>query len=316
MCGAQPLVPARAAARGAVRGDSEPPSTRSAEQTIPVVVQCARFLLERGGLVCEGIFRVSGSASRTEELQASLDKRQAIDADKYGPHEVAQVLKRFLASLPEPLFTHDGWQRLVTGSAVRKSVRDVVEQLPAIHRRLATYLFHDFFPAVVQHSAVNKMTATNLAIVIAPSVLKPRPEATDTLLLRKQEHLFLIHKASEVVRLMLDDHEAPLSQTVVDPCSVSGPGGVPAAVFAPLLFEPVGERMRGRVAAGVRARNRSNSCGQSREPEPEVQHLALGPAAEESRAVRVLTAKRDERAHQRTLLDTSMHIRGPPGDLP
>lgn len=56
----------------------------------------------------EGLFRVSGSKKRQEELKDLLDKEENIDFDngRFTPHDVASVLKIFLGDLPEPLLTH------------------------------------------------------------------------------------------------------------------------------------------------------------------------------------------------------------------
>lgn len=56
----------------------------------------------------EGLFRVSGSKKRQEELKDLLDKEENVDFDsgRFTPHDVASVLKIFLGDLPEPLLTH------------------------------------------------------------------------------------------------------------------------------------------------------------------------------------------------------------------
>lgn len=56
----------------------------------------------------EGLFRVSGSKKRQEELKDLLDKEENIDFDNgiFTPHDVASVLKIFLGDLPEPLLTN------------------------------------------------------------------------------------------------------------------------------------------------------------------------------------------------------------------
>lgn len=55
----------------------------------------------------EGLFRISGSKKRQEELKELIDKEIIVDlnAGKFTPHDVASVLKQFLGELPEPLLT-------------------------------------------------------------------------------------------------------------------------------------------------------------------------------------------------------------------
>jgi len=55
----------------------------------------------------EGLFRVSGSKKRQEELKDLIDREEnaEIDNGRFTPHDVASVLKIFLGDLPEPLLT-------------------------------------------------------------------------------------------------------------------------------------------------------------------------------------------------------------------
>ena len=55
----------------------------------------------------EGLFRISGSKKRQEDLKELVDKDIFIDLEsgKFTAHDVATVLKQFLAELPEPLLT-------------------------------------------------------------------------------------------------------------------------------------------------------------------------------------------------------------------
>ena len=55
----------------------------------------------------EGIFRISGSKKRQDELKHLLDKDMEINFEKdaFTEHDVASILKYFLAELPEPIVT-------------------------------------------------------------------------------------------------------------------------------------------------------------------------------------------------------------------
>lgn len=75
---------------------------------IPVIVaNCAR-LLKKDATQVEGIFRLSGSARRIKELQAILtDPAQNYGKDldwaPYNVHDAANLLRRYLNNLPEPI---------------------------------------------------------------------------------------------------------------------------------------------------------------------------------------------------------------------
>lgn len=56
----------------------------------------------------EGIFRLSGSAKRIGQLQAQFDTPETqygvyLGWDDYNVHDVANVMRRFLNHLPEPV---------------------------------------------------------------------------------------------------------------------------------------------------------------------------------------------------------------------
>ena len=59
----------------------------------------------------EGIFRVSGSAKRIKELQSLFDSPptygKTLDWDGYNVHDAANVFRRYINHLPEPIIPHD-----------------------------------------------------------------------------------------------------------------------------------------------------------------------------------------------------------------
>ena len=54
----------------------------------------------------EGLFRISGSKKRQEELKDIINKGACSQKlSQYTPHDIASVLKQFLGALGEPLLT-------------------------------------------------------------------------------------------------------------------------------------------------------------------------------------------------------------------
>ena len=78
---------------------------------VPIVVAKCGLFLKETAQGTEGIFRVSGSNRRINELQAIFDlpPRYGKDLDwtGYSPHDAASVLRRFLNSMPEPVIPQD-----------------------------------------------------------------------------------------------------------------------------------------------------------------------------------------------------------------
>jgi hypothetical protein len=82
---------------------------------VPIVVaKCGVFLKEKATDV-EGIFRLSGSAKRIKDLQTifnSPDKYgKGLDWTGYTVHDAANVLRRYLNQLPEPIIPLEFYSR-------------------------------------------------------------------------------------------------------------------------------------------------------------------------------------------------------------
>jgi hypothetical protein len=63
----------------------------------------------------EGIFRLSGSAKRVKALQTIFDNVDdqwgaALQWDDYTVHDAANIMRRFLNFLPNPVITHQYYQ--------------------------------------------------------------------------------------------------------------------------------------------------------------------------------------------------------------
>lgn len=92
--------------------------------------------------------------------------------------DVANILKYFFRELPEPLLPPGNFQETILrclvckGSQERRiaAVKMVCLLLPPISLNTLIY-FMQFLNAVSTHSASNKMTARNLAIIFAPGLM-------------------------------------------------------------------------------------------------------------------------------------------------
>ena len=74
---------------------------------VPVVVAKCGMFLKTTATQVQGIFRVSGSSRRINELQKLFDEppRYGKDLDwtGYTQHDAASVLRRYLNMMPEPV---------------------------------------------------------------------------------------------------------------------------------------------------------------------------------------------------------------------
>lgn len=166
---------------------------RIAQEEIAVPLQvCVRRLLEVG-LYEEGIFRVAGSASKVRRLKGAFDANlvttetlaQADEHDRdYDVHVVAGALKCYLRELPEPLLTHmlhDQWLEAVRQTDHQQRLKAlwvVVNQLPPSNLANLRYLVK-FLAKLAANSSNNKMSPSNIAIVIAPNLIWAQRDAEE-----------------------------------------------------------------------------------------------------------------------------------------
>ncbi|GAA5858702.1 hypothetical protein JCM1840_006519 [Sporobolomyces johnsonii] len=159
---------------------------------VPIVVAKCGMMLKETATQTEGIFRVSGSNKRINQLQAVFDEppRYGKDFDwtGYSVHDAASVLRRYLNSLPEPVIPAglylDFTAVLQRPQPIADSIaayRHLISLLPPASRYLLLYLL-DFLSVFARCSSKNLMTASNLAVVFQPGLVSSRREGTGALL--------------------------------------------------------------------------------------------------------------------------------------
>ncbi|GAA5841840.1 hypothetical protein JCM3766R1_005586 [Sporobolomyces carnicolor] len=160
---------------------------------VPIVVAKCGMMLKETATHTEGIFRVSGSNKRINQLQVVFDEppRYGKDFDwtGYSVHDAASVLRRYLNSLPEPVIPAglylDFTAVLQRPQPIDDSIaayRHLISLLPPASRYLLLYLL-DFLSVFARCSSKNLMTASNLAVVFQPGLVSSRREGTNSALL-------------------------------------------------------------------------------------------------------------------------------------
>ncbi|XP_056870744.1 rho GTPase-activating protein 17b isoform X3 [Takifugu flavidus] len=144
---------------------------------------CVMMLLETG-MKEEGLFRIAAGASKLKKLKAALDCSTSQLEEFYSdPHAVAGALKSYLRELPEPLMTfglYDEFTQACNVSDPDKRLQALwvtCDRLPATHKANLRYLVK-FLSKLAQDSEVNKMTPSNIAIVLGPNLLWAKTEGT------------------------------------------------------------------------------------------------------------------------------------------
>lgn len=146
---------------------------------IPIRIDQLITKIEMHGLYAEGIYRKSGVSSKIKELQRKMNEPGSaeIDYESYNVHVLTNVLKTFLRDLPEPLLTFDRYDDFLRAADLSEesdrvqTLMSLIKKLPPAHHALLERLvFH--LARVAIREEYNRMSASSLAIVFAPCVLR------------------------------------------------------------------------------------------------------------------------------------------------
>nr|KAF6488737.1 Rho GTPase activating protein 17 [Molossus molossus] len=154
---------------------------RSGREIALPIEACVMLLLETG-MKEEGLFRIGAGASKLKKLKAALDcSTSHLDEFYSDPHAVAGALKSYLRELPEPLMTfnlYEEWTQVASVQDQDKKLQDlwrICQKLPPQNFVNFRYLIK-FLAKLAQTSDINKMTPSNIAIVLGPNLLWAKNE--------------------------------------------------------------------------------------------------------------------------------------------
>ncbi|KAJ8659590.1 hypothetical protein O0I10_004568 [Lichtheimia ornata] len=147
-----------------------------------VVAKCGAFLKEQG-LMVEGVFRISGSSKRIGMLQTVFDESEDFGAKfkwegDFTVHDAANVMRRFLNHLPEPVITLDHYRAFKNTmndefpslDAKIQAFQNLILSLPLVHQYLLLYIM-DMLGLFSMTKDKTRMDVSALAAVFAPGVL-------------------------------------------------------------------------------------------------------------------------------------------------
>ncbi|KAK9899453.1 Rho GTPase activation protein [Cystobasidium minutum MCA 4210] len=165
--------------------------------------------IENRGLLETGIYRVPGENRVMQAMQAKLNAGQELDFKANpsfsDPHNLASLTKLWLRELPEiisPTFYSAFIQaNNIEGYEERLcTIRDLVWSLPATSFHLLDRLC-EHLHLIAEHELENQMHASNLAIVFAPTILRP-PEGSDSYAILMSN----LGKAAKLVSSLIVQH--------------------------------------------------------------------------------------------------------------
>ncbi|XP_015119035.1 uncharacterized protein LOC107042491 [Diachasma alloeum] len=145
-------------------------------QALPKCIQIALRWLRANALDQIGIFRKSGVRSRIQKLKAMTEiQGDNINFDGQQAFDVADLVKQYFRELPEALLTNKLSETFIAifqhvpVELRPDAVQCVLLLLPDEHREALETLL-DFLNHVASNSPYNQMTASNLAVCLAPSL--------------------------------------------------------------------------------------------------------------------------------------------------
>uniref|UniRef100_A0A8C3DFJ2 SH3 domain binding protein 1 n=1 Tax=Corvus moneduloides TaxID=1196302 RepID=A0A8C3DFJ2_CORMO len=150
---------------------------KSLGREIALPIEACVMMLLASGMKEEGLFRLAAGASVLKKLKSSLASgSNALEEFYSDPHAVAGALKSYLRELPQPLMTfelYDEWVKVASLKDIDsrvQSLRDTCSRLPQDSYNNLRYLIK-FLAKLAEHQEVNKMTPSNIAIVLGPNLL-------------------------------------------------------------------------------------------------------------------------------------------------
>lgn len=155
------------------------------------------MLTRRAATEVEGIFRLSGSEKRIKELKLAFDSPdrygKGLVWDGYTVHDAANLLRRYLNDLPEPVVPLELYEKFrgPLRGHTKQAVGDIegtqlvdnfneaeaidkyqglIKILPPLNRQLLLYIL-DLLAVFAAKADENRMTAQNLAAIFQPGML-------------------------------------------------------------------------------------------------------------------------------------------------
>lgn len=185
------------------------------DSLIPVWLEKAIEFLEQKALGIQGVFRVSPPKTQLDDTKKKIDSGQEIDWTSLDEHVCTGTIKLFLRELPQPLLTFELYSKFVSAAdasddpAKVKAIKSVLAELPKSNLALLKRLLA-LMVLIERNKEVNKMTATNLAVVLCPSILYP--EVPDPLTMVDD-----IQRANRVMSLFITHYSEVFGATVSGP---------------------------------------------------------------------------------------------------
>lgn len=215
------------------------------DKKVPIILPfLADGILALGGTKSEGIFRVPGDGDLVSDLKLRIDKGYYSLDGVDDPHVLASTLKLWLRELCDPLVPDELYNDCITNSYDAEACVQIVHRLPTMNRRVVLFvisILQLFLEEKIQ--TVTKMTSANLALVMAPNLLRCNSESMVVVFTNSQYVVSLPYDRVVMLTVGLSRYEqrfvhnllTHLKPAEVDPDFVPthGHGAIPATPVTP-----------------------------------------------------------------------------------
>ncbi|MCP9259990.1 Unconventional myosin-IXb [Dirofilaria immitis] len=201
------------------------------QETIPVVINKLFMVIELKALFVEGIYRKSAAIGQIRNARRQIESSEfeTLSFDEVPTHVTTTLVKAFFRELPEPLITYDLYENFLNASEVEevaeriRCLTVIIELLPKIinafwidyciiwHVLPISSVFRQYCTALfISIESVNKMGASNLALIFAPCILRTNQT------MRAQDQLRDIERQAICVQTLIEEKLRQFRSTLTE----------------------------------------------------------------------------------------------------
>ncbi|KAJ7690652.1 hypothetical protein B0H17DRAFT_1064302 [Mycena rosella] len=181
-------------------------------QKVPIILPfLADGILALGGTKSEGIFRVPGDGDSVSDLKLRIDQGYYALDGVDDPHVLASLMKLWLRELCDPLVPDEMYNECITNAKDPVACVQIVERLPTINRRVVLFVI-SFLQLFLEDriQGTTKMTPANLALVMAPNLLRCNSDSMSVVFTNAQyEQIFVYNLLLHLKCGEVDEHYKP-----------------------------------------------------------------------------------------------------------
>ncbi|WWC72523.1 uncharacterized protein I206_106485 [Kwoniella pini CBS 10737] len=179
---------------------------------VPVILPfLADGILALGGLESEGIFRVPGDADSINELKSRMDRGHYQLKGINDPHVASSLFKLWLRELEDPIIPFSLYNDALQASKSIENSINFLNKLPLYNKRVLLFVIN-FLQLFINKEIIKKtkMTSGNLALVMAPNILRTTSNSLITVFTNSNfETKFILQLLENLNPKLIDEEYIP-----------------------------------------------------------------------------------------------------------